>query len=85
MKILWSLSKLDFINVIIVITEEVMVTCGICMYNIYTFGQLETKSVKINKIGKSLFPLHSVCIAYPEKEFHASSLFHATLQATFFS
>ena len=53
MKILWSLSKRDFINVIVVITEEVMVARGIFTYNIYPFGQLETKSVKINKIEKS--------------------------------
>ena len=84
MKILWSLSKRDFINVIVVITEEVMVARGIFTYNIYTFGQLETKSVKINKIEKSLFPLHSVCIAYQKREFQASSLCHATLQANFF-
>ena len=67
MKILWSLSKRDFINVIVVITEEVMVARGIFTYNIYPFGQLETKSVKINKIEKSLFPHHSVCIAYQER------------------
>lgn len=58
-------------------------TCTWNLYILHTFDQLESKSVKINKIENSLFPLHSVCIAYQEKEFHANSLFHATLQATF--